>query len=158
MSIAHLLNGTCTVYRLTETVDEYGDAVNTYTATSSFAVRLTPAGGSLGSTAAGQRPAGQRVAFIDGHADVEITDILAVTVGPYTGTRWRVVSVARPSPPGWDVAHHTEATVDPWTGKLPEAPAEPDGGDGEMEAAGTFDSEGETVDSGELTMDSEVLV
>jgi hypothetical protein len=119
MSIAHLLNGTCELYRLAETVDEFGDAINAYAPLGAVAVRLTPAGGSLGSTEAGQRPAGQRVAFIDGHADIEATDVFEVTAGPDVGTRWRVVSAARPSPPGWDVAHHTEASVDPWTGKLP---------------------------------------
>lgn len=120
MSIAHLLNCTGQTYRLTETVDDLAEARNTYVAHGSpLGARITPAGGSLGSTAAGQRPAGQRVLYLDGHPDIQATDLFDITAGPDAGSRWRVLVVDRPSPPGFSVAHHTECAVEPHTGVFP---------------------------------------
>lgn len=118
--IAHLLNGEAVLWRLTETVDELGDAINTYVPQHGGVaqpIRITPPKGGLSGTAAGMRPVGQEVAFGLGDLGAQRTDILDVAAGPEAGTRWRVLEVAHPS--GTPVAHHTEMTVEPWTGKLP---------------------------------------
>lgn len=119
-AIAHLLNGAAVLWSLTEVVDDWGDAVNAYAPQHDGTpqpIRITPPTGGLAGTAAGVRPVGQEVAFGLGDLGSKRTDILQVTEGPEAGTRWRVLEVAHPS--GTPVAHHTEMTVEPWTGKLP---------------------------------------
>lgn len=65
--------------------------------------------------AAGERITGQTEAFAAADFDLERNDVLDVTAGPEAPSKWRVVDLRRPR------GHHTEATLEVFSGDLVEA-------------------------------------
>ena len=113
MSIARLFDHTAQVYRLTETVDEYADAVNSYaTQGDPLPCAIVPPKFRPAQTDAGAELQGVTEVYLAADADVEMNDVLDVTAGPEAPTKYIVLSTAHPR------GHHTEARCAPFTRTL----------------------------------------
>lgn len=108
----HLFDHTARVHRLTETVNEYREAVNAYVAGATIPCALVPPKFRPAQTDAGTRLDGLVELYADADADLQMNDVLEVLTGPEAPTMLRVLHTARPR------GHHTEAQCEPFTGAL----------------------------------------
>jgi hypothetical protein len=102
-----------TVYRTTETRDEYGDVDPGWAAQR---VQLWVDIQRDRSALVDRGPGDQASVAAKGYAhygvDVRARDVLDVTDGPEAGTKWRVLAAFHPR------ARHTELTLEAFTGSL----------------------------------------
>lgn len=113
--IARLFDHTVNLHRPNEARDEYGGTTTTYTAVITGTepnAALVPPKRRLRGYGAGEAPAGETELYVAADADVQRRDVVEVTAGPEAGTTWRVLDVHTPR------GHHTEATVEFYTGEL----------------------------------------
>lgn len=113
MSIPGLLDHTATVRRLSETLNEYREKVNTYTAQSNpVRIALVPPRETRSDLGAGDMERGLLEGYARANANIQKEDILEVTKGPEAPVNLRVLTLAHPR------GHHVEFTCERFTGAL----------------------------------------
>jgi len=113
VSIESLMDHRCTVYRLTETLNELREKVNSYVAAeTSQKLALVPPKFSADDEGSGESARGSVEGFMPISSTVQRTDVLDVTSGPEAPLKLLVVNVARPR------NHHAEVTLEPFHGSL----------------------------------------
>jgi hypothetical protein len=116
MSIESMFTSRARVYRLSEATDSMRERVNTYvaqTAPTRANCHVSPPNGRTARTEAGNELASFPTVFGGKGWDVLRFDVLAITHGPETGRRFRVLDLSTPR------NHHKELSVEPFTGRLP---------------------------------------
>jgi len=112
VSIDHLLDGRCRVWRHTEGATSF--VPDTLTPAAEERLYIAPVDPTRLDRGAGMVDIERRMGFMRLGADIRAEDVLEVFAGPETGTTWR--GAGRPQRPR---SHHVEIVLEPWNGVLP---------------------------------------
>lgn len=103
----------CTVQRPNESRDAYGDVAAGYAALpATIWVDIQRERSTIIDRGPGDQPAVSAKGFAQYGANVQLRDVLDVTGGPESGSKWRVLGLFHPR------AKHTELVLEQFTGSL----------------------------------------